>query len=186
MLLLLSRAPEGEGTDLAEEARILYVGATRTRRDLRTAWFAPGSLYTVGDPKRCWRPAREFLVIEIGLEGDLCSPGEFPVEDPRALTLAVREAARIEAAAEARRGSDGGYRIYAASGGPALARLSEAFPAAARALRGAEDPEPDKVTHFRIVGASTRVVPGKRGEAPSLALVPVLGGFARAARRDFQ
>src|SRR5690606_4942274 len=68
--------------------------------------------------------------------------------------------------------------------GTAIGCLSDRFVDLMQSLRKAE-PEsalPEVVGGISVVGATTVIVPGRSGEAPSLGLMPLLGGFATIPR----
>lgn len=188
VMLGMTRAPKQDEFDWHEEARILYVGATRARRELRTFWVSPSRFYSSGSPKRYWRPTQEYLSMEIGLEDDIVDWNEFRVglssPEERAVIAATWAVSR-GAPTEARLGPKGCMYVHqVGSEGPALARLSSGF--IETAIRVARRPEtsplPDRLIGFDIAGATTVVVPPRSGELPTLALQPLLGGFARIPR----
>lgn len=41
---------------------------------------------------------------------------------------------------------------------------------------------PERISGFSVVGATTVAVPGRTGNAPSIGLMPLLGGFAQVPR----
>jgi DNA helicase-2/ATP-dependent DNA helicase PcrA len=76
--LMMPRVPERPDTDWLEEARILFVGATRARRRLRVG-SAPSWLRRVSPTKpRLWqrftRYGRRDALVEVGLESDVDVP----------------------------------------------------------------------------------------------------------------
>lgn len=188
VMLGLTRAPRGEDVDWPEEARILYVGATRAKLELRSFWINPRKYWTIGSPKRYWAVTRDHRRIEVGLEQDLAEWQDF-----RAVIGSEMERQAIKATwavsegspAVARLGQDGLMRVHAeTAGGPALACLSGALTDAIRKVTqiGDDAPLPNQMTGFDIVGATTVVVPARAGGLPTLALLPLLGGFGRIAR----
>jgi DNA helicase-2/ATP-dependent DNA helicase PcrA len=189
VMLLLTRAPYGDQVDWAEEARTLYVGATRASTELRTGWISPQKLYTIGEPERFWAARPDHRLMEIGLEGDLVDWTEFVrsghVVNEASLISSIWRAANHEPRAAAYPDADG--RLVLRIGdhdGTAVGCLSDCFVDLMQSLRKAE-PEaalPEVVADIPVVGATTVVVSGRSGEAPSLALMPLLGGFASIPR----
>jgi hypothetical protein len=189
VMLLLTRAPYGDRVDWAEEARTLYVGATRASTELRTGWISPRRFYKIGDPERYWAAHPDHRMIEIGLDGDLVDWAEFVrsshVVNEANLISSIWRAANDEPRAAAYPDADG--RLVLRIGnydGTAIGFLSDSFVDLMQSLRKAE-PEsalPEVVAGISVVGATTTVVPGRPGDAPSLALMPLLGGFASIPR----
>lgn len=189
VMLLLMRAPYGDRVDWAEEARTLYVGATRASRELRTGWISPREFYKIGDPERYWAAHPDHRMIEIGLEGDLVDWAEFVrsgnvINEAEAISCIWR-ASINEPRVAAYSDKDG--RLVLRIGdhdGAAIGCLSHAFIDLIQALRKVEPDSalPEVVAGISVVGAATVVVPGRSGEAPSLALMPLLGGFGRIPR----
>lgn len=96
VVMVLPRAPEGAaGERLVEEARILFVAATRPRKTLDVAGGA--DLYTraLRDGRRWVRRPDGHALVEVGLSGDV--DADWP--DPETETAAARRA-RLWAAAE--------------------------------------------------------------------------------------
>jgi DNA helicase-2/ATP-dependent DNA helicase PcrA len=189
VMLLLMRAPYGDRVDWAEEARTLYVGATRASNELRTGWISPNKYYSAGEPERFWAARRAHRLIEIGLEGDLVDWAEFVRSGhvaSEADTIAnIWRAANDEPRATAYPASDGRLVLTVGdSGGPAIGCLSDGFVELMQSLRKVEPGSalPEVVSGIAVVGATTTVVPGRPGDAPSLALMPLLGGFASIPR----
>lgn len=185
VMLLHTRAPYGDQVDWAEEARTLYVGATRASAELRTGWINPRKFYTIGEPERFWAARPDHRLIEIGLEGDVVDWTEFVrsghVVNEANLISDIWRAANDEPRAAAYPNAE--KRLVLRIGGregTAIGCLADGFVGLIQKLRKAE-PEsslPEEVTGISVVGATTVVVPGRSGEAPSLALMPLLGGFA--------
>lgn len=188
VMLGLTKASAHDDQHWQEEARILYVGATRARRELRTFWISPRRYESDGSPERHWRPGRDHLALEVGLADDLVPWAEFRLGLGPATERAVIDAVWAVAngaAAEGRIDAAGSIHIHKRdSDGPALGRLSDGFVGAAIRLarRPETSPLPDRIAGFDIAGATTVVVPPRSGELPTLALQPLLGGFARIAR----
>ena len=188
VMLLLMRAPYGDRVDWAEEARTLYVGATRASTELRTGWISPRKFYTIGNPERYWAAHPDHRLIEIGLEGDLVDWAEFVrsghVVDEADAISSIWRASNDEPRVAAY--PDAGGRLVLKIGdhdGTAIGCLSDDLVELIQALRKV-DPESalPEVAGISVVGATTVVVPGRSGEAPSLALMPLLGGFGSIPR----
>ncbi|MEC3860147.1 UvrD-helicase domain-containing protein [Mesobacterium sp. TK19101] len=189
VMLLLTRAPSGDRVDWAEEARILYVGATRASSELRTGWISPRKFYKIGDPERYWAAHPDHRMIEIGLEGDLVDWAEFVrsghvVNEAEAISCIWR-ASIDEPIVAAYPDTDG--RLVLRIGdqdGAAIGCLSHDFIDLVQALRKVDRDSalPEVVAGISVVGATTIVVPGRSGEAPRLALMPLLGGFGSIPR----
>lgn len=189
VMLLLARAPYGDQVNWAEEARTLYVGATRASTELRTGWINPRKFYTTGEPERFWAARPDHRLMEIGLEGDLVDWAEFVrsshVVNEANLISSIWRAANDEPRAAAYPDADG--RLVLRIGdhdGTAIGFLSDSFVDLMQSLRKAEPASalPEVVAGIPVVGATTVVVPGRPGEAPSLGLMPLLGGFASIPR----
>ncbi|WP_245414650.1 UvrD-helicase domain-containing protein [Aestuariivirga litoralis] len=189
VMLLLTRAPHGDTVDWAEEARTLYVGATRASSELRTGWINPRQFYTIGTPERYWAARRDSRLIEVGLEGDLADWTEFmrsghmtsEAETISAIWQASLDGPQVAAY------PDSNGRLIVRMGdreGTAIGVLSEQFIEIVQSLRQVEPgaPLPDVIGAISIVGATTVVVPARPGEAPSIAIMPLLGGFATIPR----
>lgn len=188
-MLLFSKAPHGDEVDWAEEARTLYVGATRASTELRTGWVNPAKLYTVGKPERYWAAHPDHRLIEIGLEGDIIDWRDFLLmgyaanqrETIAAIWTALAEGFQVEAVPDSAR-----CLIVRGAGKDSLPLccLSSGFAEVVQSIRqvAADAPLPEVISGFSVVGATTVVVPGEAGNGAGLALVPLLGGFARVAR----
>jgi len=189
VMLLLARAPYNDQLNWAEEARTLYVGATRASTELRTGWINPRKFYTTGEPERFWAARPDHRLMEIGLEGDLVGWTEFVrsghVVDETNLISSIWRAANDEPIAAAYPDVDG--RLVLRIGdrdGTAIGCLSDSFVELMQSLRkaGPESALPEVVAGISVVGATTVVVPARSGDALSLALMPLLGGFASIPR----
>jgi len=189
VMLLLTPAPYGDNIDWAEEARTLYVGATRASTELRTGWISSQKLYTKGAPERHWAARADHRLVEIGLEGDLADWAAFVrsghAGDEAEVISRIWRASSEEASAGAYPDAEG--RMILRIGdhhGPAIGCLSDGLLGLIQSLRQSPpgSPPPDAVTGISVVGATTITVPGRSGEAPTLALMPLLGGFARIPR----
>lgn len=189
VMLLLTRAPHGENIDWGEEARTLYVGATRACKELRTGWINPAELHSIGRPARYWSAHADCRKIEIGLDTDLIGwrdflrTGHVAKEDE---TIAhIWQSAMQCMRAEAVPDSEG--RLIVRTTGQRklpIGCLSASFAEAVQTIRKSTQGAviPGAISDIAIVGATTVVVPGRAGMAPTLALMPLLGGFARVPR----
>jgi DNA helicase-2/ATP-dependent DNA helicase PcrA len=189
VMMLLSRAPTSENIDWAEEARILYVGATRASEELRIGWISPRSFFRVGDSERHWSPRNENLLIEIGLEGDLSEWSDLvdsgDVTNERDTIADIWRASTEVQKADAFLDAKG--RLIVRTGGPAgpvIACLSKVFAEAIQIVRkvDAGSQLPQAINGISVVGATTVAVPARSGDEPSIALMPLLGGFAKVPR----
>lgn len=96
VVMVLPRAPEGAtGEHLAEEARILFVAATRPKATLDVAGGADLYARSLRDGRRWVRRPEGHALVELGLEGDVESDG--PGSDTEA---AEARRARLWSAAE--------------------------------------------------------------------------------------
>lgn len=189
VMLLLTRAPYGDEVDWAEEARILYVGATRASAELRTGWIGPRNFYPIGAPERYCAARLDHLLIEIGLEGDLADWAEF-VRSGHVANEADAISNIWRASIEETRVAaylDTDARMIVRIGdqeGSVIGCLSGSFSEVVQKVRkvGPEAALPEVASGIFLVGATTVVVPGRSAEAPSLALMPLLGGFVRIPR----
>ena len=127
--------------------------------------------------------------MEIGLERDLVDWTEFVrsshVVNEANLITSIWRAANDEPRAAAYPDAD--RRLVLRIGdhyGTAIGCLSDSFVDLMQSLRKAEPGSalPEVVAGIPVVGATTVVVPGRPGGAPSLALMPLLGGFASIPR----
>lgn len=189
VMLLLTRAPKGDHVDWAEEARTLFVGATRASTELRTGWVNSMKFYSKGNPGRYWLARSDHRLIEIGLESDLIDWQDFiltgNITDRRESIAAIWKAATGEVQVEAVPDATGKLCVRETdSDASPLACLSSSFLEALQSIRQAkpDEPPPTLISGISVVGATTIVVPGNAGDARSLALMPLLGGFARVAR----
>lgn len=188
VLLLLTRAPARDETDWGEEARTLYVGASRAVSELRTGWINPARLYKSGTPERYWSARADHRLVEAGLDEDLIDWGALVksklVSDVRKTIGAIWSAAVAESAAEAVTDSKGNLILKAAGGQISLGCFSEKFCTFIQEIRqvSPDVAMPARITGFSVSGATTVVVPGDGTGLPGLSLMPLLGGFARVAR----
>lgn len=113
VFLLLTKAPAGEDVDWDEEARTLYVGATRASAELRTGWITPNKYFRTGRPERYWAPRAGYRMLEIGLDGDLLSWADLVKEGlvpkPRETIAAIWAAARNQSSIRGVRNKAGQY-----------------------------------------------------------------------------
>jgi len=189
VMLLFTKAPQGDTVDWGEEARTLYVGATRASTELRTGWISPAKFYPKGKPERYWAARADCRLIEIGIEGDLIDWRDFLqmglVANPRDIIAAIWRASVTEAPVEAVLDAGGSLVLRGIEEGAlAMGCLSSGFKEILQSVRQTAPDAglPEVMSGFSIVGATTVVVPGNSGDAPSLALMPLLGGFARVPR----
>lgn len=189
VMLLLTRAPYGDTVDWGEEARTLYVGSTRSSAELRTSWIHPDKYYSTGKPERYWAPRKDNRLVEIGLEGDLENWQVFTrvvqVSDARLVIEAIWRAAAGGVSAETFLDSEGRLLVRAnESDADAIGCLSSGFIEALRSVSQttSDSPMPERISGFSVVGATTVVVPDRTGNAPSIGLMPLLGGFAQVPR----
>ena len=190
VMLLLTAAPKGQDVDWREETRILYVGASRASRELRTGWVNPRTkYYTVRNSERHWTAHKDHRLVEIGLIDDV-APWEDLVrgnsERDIALALAaIWKAAAEENSAEVVADDQGIMRIQCVTGPDRpLGCLSDNFMNAVGSLymEGEDTSRPDRIKGFIIAGATTVVTAESRSAGRSLGLLPLLGGFARVPR----
>nr|WP_275116243.1 UvrD-helicase domain-containing protein [Aliiroseovarius subalbicans] len=189
VMLLLTRAPYGDTVDWGEEARTLYVGSTRSSAELRTSWIHPDKYYTTGKPERYWAPRKDHRLIEIGLEGDLENWQDFlrmaQVDDARHVSEAIWRAAAGGVFAETFLDPEGRLLVRAdESDAVAIGCLSSGFSEALQSVcqTTSDSPMPERISGFSVVGATTVAVPDRTGNAPSIGLMPLLGGFAQVPR----
>lgn len=190
VMLLLTAAPNGQNVDWGEETRILYVGASRASRELRTGWVNPRTkYYTVRKSERHWTALRDHRLVEIGLIDDVAPWEDFvrgKSERDIALVLAdIWKAAAEENSAEVVGDDRGIMRIQCVTGPDRpLGRLSDNFMNAVDSLcmEGEDTSRPDRITGFIIAGATTVVTAESRSAGRSLGLMPLLGGFAKVPR----
>ena len=189
VFLLLTKAPTGEDVDWDEEARTLYVGATRASEELRTGWITPTKYFRTGRPERYWAPRAGYRMLEIGLDGDLLSwadvvkDGLFP--KPRETISAIWAAARTQLSIKGMRNKAGQYILSLGDeNSPPLGCLSATFLETLRAIAQAdpENPGPDTVDAIAVSGATTVFSAGVTGSSPPIGLMPLLSGFCRVDR----
>ena len=189
VMLLLTRAPYGDTVDWGEEARTLYVGSTRSSAELRTSWIQPDKYYSTGKLERYWAPRKDYRLIEIGLEGDLENWQDFSraaqLSDARPVIEAIWRAAAGGVSAETYIDPEGRLLVRADEiNAIAIGCLSSGFVEALQSVcqTTSESPIPEQISGFSVVGATTVAVPDRTGNAPSIGLMPLLGGFAQVPR----
>jgi len=188
VLMLLHPERRMEGVDWSEEARILYVGATRASHELRTGRAPTGNFYSIGKPERHWRPRQGYREIEIGLEGDLVEWDAFVRSvDAGSVQLLLdtiwRAGANGSLVTAVPSGRDQ-LMLLAPEDGTPVGLLGRQFTEVLRDITGTPDEaELPELSGVAITGATTVVVAGKAGRRPALGLQPLLGGFARVARQ---
>lgn len=184
VLMLMNAERRNEGVNWSEEARILYVAATRASDELRTGWAPTGSFYTAGTPERHWRARRDYREIEIGLEGDLIEWARFincgRVASQQDMIDSVWRAASDGSTVNAVRFGTDQLLLQLPNSGQSIGLLGQQFTDVLRVIvnvpKGSELPE---LSGISITGATTVVVAGTAAREPSLGLMPLLGGFAR-------
>lgn len=184
VLMLMNAERRKEGVNWSEEARTLYVAATRTSDELRTGWAPAGSFYIAGTPERHWRARRDYREIEIGLEGDLIEWTQFinfgRVASPQDVIDSIWQAASDGSTVDAVPFGADQLLVQMPRGGKPIGILGQQFTDVLRGIindpEGTELPE---LSGISVTGATTVVVAGTAASSPSLALMPLLGGFAR-------
>jgi len=182
-------APDRVGFDPFEEARVLYVGATRARARLYIGSQRP-SRFQVLTGGRLWRGHPSDFSVEIGLEGDVLPI--LPAADPETRAAALVRAAEALSApgpspkarpgVALRDGQAGTWAIYRADAlgmalGPPLGQLSpDALSAVARIAGRDQAALPGRIGGFFLAGAATCL--WTDSDDSGIALVPVLCGLA--------
>lgn len=204
VVLVLPRSPDAESAednapsgqhgrrfDFEEEARVLYVGATRAKRRLHITGQRSGSLQRLGGTGRCWRGSPGDFSVEIGLEGDVVpvAPGASAQPDlleQAAAALTAPGSAPSHRAGIALRDAEGsGHAIYradpsGAAEGPALGWLSQqALSCIAAIARCPLSALPARIDGFFLSGAATCC--WSEADSRGIALVPVLCGLANVS-----
>ncbi|PYE22639.1 AAA domain-containing protein [Rhizobium sp. PP-CC-3A-592] len=187
VLILMNAERRKEGVNWSEEARTLYVAATRASDELRTGWAPHGSFYTAGTPERHWRARRDYREMEIGLEGDLIDWTRFSSFDcfssAQEMIDAVWRAATSVSTAEAVPSGADQLMIRLPGDEKPIGILGKQFTDVLREIIHApEGSELPVLSGVSVTGATTVVVKGSATRPPSLALMPLLGGFARIPR----
>lgn len=186
VLVLFNAERREEGVDWSEEARILYVAATRASDELRTGWAPTGRFYTAGTPERHWRARRDYREIEIGLEGDLIEWSRFMKSGhgapPQDVLDSIWRASADRLTADAVPISSDQLLVRLHSDGTPIGVLGQQFTDVLRdIIRAPEGSALPEVSGISITGATTVVVAGSATREPSLTLMPLLGGFARVS-----
>jgi hypothetical protein len=186
-LMLPGRPDAGDSdVDWDEEARILYVGATRAKRRLIIGSSRSGKLVPAADG-RLWRGARNDFSVEMGLPGDALALGQ------NADSGSARSAARIlldssdsvTPGLAKRAAVDLPFEIYfsAHDSNLPLGLLSDiAVGQIADIAQCAPSELPNTLSGFYIAGGTTVVIKDQRvpGEAVlGAGIAPVLTGFAQ-------
>lgn len=200
VVLMLPPRPRAD-TELAqdmdwdEEARVLYVGASRARRELLIGSRRAGPIAASATAsRRRWRGAPHDCAIEVGLDGDLGGPlplasGADPQSAALKLLRAGGEAVPMTGILE--QGGDR-YVLYLASDlerdeGTAepVGHFSRAFSEEAMKITRSKV-LPPRITGFSMLGCSTSTWSSDGQGVPSrgVHLVPNLIGFAQFVSGD--
>ena len=180
-----------DGIDWAEEARVLFVGATRARRSLSIA--SSGRSYAQRLSGRSWSPWREVHArIEIGQDNDvddllsvLGSPGE-PSERSASRQRTLRELGGKVTKAFARRNVDRRYEMFIGDPGASeksIGYLSDdfvqSFKGISRKLYSGGAALPATIRGIFCIGVRTVVIPERLGETAvaRFGLSPVVLGY---------
>lgn len=177
-------------TDWEEEARVLYVGATRAKRILLTGSQRAEKIRQTEN--RCWRGHPDSFSVEIGIAGDVEVTCLSAAVNFNAIALAARSLAAVGPTPRARAGialrlaQTGCYAIYRADAfgakdGLILGYLSQKLlEQIARLAQCKPDALPDCIDGFFISGAATSCwnTENERG----IGLIPVLCGFANITK----
>ncbi|AOS96527.1 Putative ATP-dependent DNA helicase YjcD [Microbulbifer aggregans] len=196
VVLLLPNGPEFENLEEeAEEARVLFVGATRARESLIVGESSVyrGSALRSG---RAYRSARnrKSVMVEVGRDGDITARGlvgrsEFEAEDAAgAQSFLARNADVITTyTLEADPDLDWRYRVCVGRGGLCVGALTSNITydlwdiLAARGQRNSHKP-PGYVNHVRGQGCSTLVLAADDSELEVLNEPWASSGFMLAPR----
>lgn len=189
VFLLLTRAPNGNNVDWDEEAKTLYVGATRASAELRTGWINPTRYYRTGRPERYWAPRAGYRMLEIGLDGDLLDWADLLrdgiIPRPREAIASIWSAVRMQSSLTATRNKDGRYILHLEDdSNQPLGCLSETFVETVRGITQADEGStgPQTIDAIAISGATTVSSSGVTGNSPPIGLMPLLSGFCRINR----
>jgi DNA helicase-2/ATP-dependent DNA helicase PcrA len=184
-LMLPGRPASGDpDIDWDEEARILYVGATRAKRRLVIGSSRSGKLVPTAEG-RLWRGSRTDFSVEIGLPGDALALGQ-DSDSKRARSAAQLLANLKDVVASCfamRSAGNRPYEIYLSGNDRPVGVLSEAFvhQVAGIAQRDPLD-LPSTLSGFYVAGGTTVTLKGEgvAGEVVlGVGIAPVLVGFAQ-------
>lgn len=176
---------EEEEEKIVEEARVLFVGATRASRKLRIGASPKGMKTLAGSSKRKWRTwtgsSSRAAYVEIGLPGDVLAVADEMknggIDD--ANFILWRESEKTNRGLLSLEGN--GYQIRMASDpeGPVLGCLSATFMSdlmdIGQSLTGGAVRPSASIQDAFIVGACS-IVTGDDPKAPRFALAPILAG----------
>lgn len=173
VVLMLPPVPTGDDVDWLEEARVLFVGATRASRRLYLGRSHPAML-SKGLHGSRWLKGRGGGLLLAGHDGLRPLPGA-------AAALSVWTAAHAQMPCTFHRASEDsaeGWQLVTDSGEP-LAAATEDLAASLDFLGG----EAGAIASgtFRIVGATSVVERREDGKATGVTLLPLLLGVARSA-----
>lgn len=186
-LMLPGRPASGDpDIDWDEEARILYVGATRAKRRLIIGSSRSGKLVTAADG-RLWRGARDDFSVEIGLPGDALALGRDsdPIRVRSAARLLLNSSDAVTSCFARRAAANLPFEIYLSENERdlPLGLLSERVVGQIADIAQRDPSElPDVLSGFYIAGGTTVVLKddSARGEVIlGAGIVPVLVGFAQ-------
>ncbi|TCA17367.1 ATP-dependent helicase [Rhizobium leguminosarum bv. viciae] len=179
-------APGDPDIDWDEEARILYVGATRAKRRLIIGSSRSGKLVPAADG-RLWRGARNDFSVEVGLPGDALALGRDsdPIHARSAARLLLNSSDAVASCFAKRAAANLPFEIYLSENDRdlPLGLLSESVVGHIADI-AQRDPSdlPDVLSGFYIAGGTTAVLKDDSagGEAIlGVGIVPVLVGFAQ-------
>lgn len=183
VVLALSRAAE---SPTIEEARVLFVAATRPRTSLSVAAARP--VFGDSDTGRLWSRWRETHArIEIGVDGDVdAERSVFPIDEDAAVTAARQQVLwQLSDTAVPIRCSwfEGGWEMVAEGGsfdGQHLGFLSAQVASDLRAIGRSRHGGalPGGTLHGLFVVGSRTVVKTDGGAGPRFGLAPVVAGLA--------
>lgn len=184
--------PDVASWEVLEEARILYVGATRARRELLIARERRSRLHRLSSGRH-WRATIDSQAIEVGFEGDVVEASsdgsEFDSHQERSRLDAILNcvANRLHCVVR-REGSTERWavRVSKEDGLAPIARLGSGLLEDAAALPGRSGVQslPNHMTGLQVLGASTVVVGAGASARPTLA--PIVGGFVTVPRKTFE
>lgn len=184
--------PDTAPREILEEARILYVGATRACRELLIARQRRSRLHRLSSGRH-WRATTDSQAIEVGFEGDVVEASihesEFESLHERSRLDAILNCVAKRLPCEARReGSTERWtvRVSKEEGSPPIALLGSRLLEDAASLPGRSGVRslPDRMTGLQVLGASTVVAAS--GASPRPTLAPLVGGFVTIPRESFE